>query len=153
MATGVSVSGVTTIRWGTANWNGASTTATNYAVVTRASQRVMVSNDKLPQGSGLTSTRILTKDGVVWDVTIRDDTRFNPSALAIGTKVYVYDYAGMFSDSPDGFMYNNGSDPGNPPGGNYMARIVENGYEVSPKNPGERTISLENLVLIEGAGA
>lgn len=122
---GLLAQGVTTLYWGTEElWE--------YATVLRFNQRELVDNIKLPQGVGLTATRMQIHDGVVWDISLRDDSRMTrPTA---GTKVTVIDAGGLY--------------PGGNRGAVYSGRVVESSTDVSPKNPMERTISVEKLRLI-----
>lgn len=130
------IEGTTTIRWGTS--------PIGYLIVESANQKVLAENIKLPNGAGLTTTRIQIVDGVQWDITVRDDTQTAPSTLLIGTRVTVYDYAGHFSDSPGGFVTTNGT------GVTRSARVIDNGYNAALKTEGKRTITLEFLNLVEG---
>ena len=146
LGSGYLATGVTTLRWGSkalvTKIAGSAVTA-GVAVVTRFNQRNLVDNIKLPNGDGLSATRVQIIDGVQWEVTIRDDTSW--SALpAIGSAVVIVDAAGM--------IYPAGTGPG-VPGNLYLATILDNGYDTAPKQPGERTLTLENLVLIESQTA
>lgn len=144
--------GVTTIRWGSADllksWTPAGGSVVpstgTVAVVTRFSQRQLVDNIKLPQGVGLTSTRVMIVDGAQWDLTVRDNTGWVASQanMSVGDTVVIVDAAGMiFGSGTDGV------------GQVYTATIVDNGYEAAPKQPGERTLVVENLVLVESQAA
>lgn len=132
------IQGATTIRWGTSP-------LVNYLVVESVSQKRLVENIKLPNGAGLTTTRVQIDDGTQWDVTVRDDTRVTASALNVGQLVSVYDYAGQFGGTPSGSA--------NLPGSVYgkTARVIENGYNAALKTEGKRSLTLELLNLIEGA--
>lgn len=132
--TGFEADGVTTIRWGTEGLLQGSLppiSATGYYVVLRFNQKELSENIKLPQGSGLTSTRVRIRDGVQWAITVRDDTQM--TAPICGDLLTIVDGSGMLGDV----------------GLTYSARVVENDYETAVKQAGERVLMLENLVLIE----
>jgi len=134
---GIRADGVTSIRWGTHGFlnSPAPGGAAGYYVVTRFGQKSLVENTKLPNGIGLTSTRVQLIDGVEFTITVRDDTGMTPPR--IGTLVSIVDAAGMLGTYT--------------PGTAYPARIIDNNYEAAPKQPGERMLVAERLVLIEGA--
>lgn len=124
-ATGYSAQGVTNIRWGTTGLVGT-------YIVTRFSQRELVENIKLPNGTGITATRIQLKDGIQFDVTVREIDDATPPK--IGDLVAVLDEAKLVSGAR----------------ANYSARVVDNNYDIAPKKEGERHLVLEGLRLIEG---
>ena len=134
---------MTTIRWGTAPWG-------SYALtVIRASQREVVDSVKLQQGAGLSSTRLIVRDGVVWDLTVRDDTRLGKADLRTGSSVNIFDYAGLLTGNAtaaSGFQT-----PDVDTGAVYAATVVESSYEAGMKEDGKRTITVERLTLIEGS--
>ena len=123
-STGYTAQGTTTIVWGTdALWS-------TY-VVTRISERDLIENIKLPNGTGITTTRVQLKDGRQWDITVRDDTGMTPPKS--GDTLVVKDAGGLIGTV----------------GLNYTARIVESGWDSAPKQAAERTLTVESLVLIE----
>ncbi len=130
-STGFSVTGVTTIRWGTDGVLQSPKPSSGYYVVLRFNQRPLVENIKLPNGTGPTVTRVLIKDGVEWTVTVRDDTTMTPPT--VGGSVTIVDAAGLLGTV----------------GLAYGATVIEPSYDTSPKQAGERVILCENLVLIE----
>jgi hypothetical protein len=140
LASGYLATGATTIIWGTgdilANIGGVAMSG-NLGVVTRFSEKPLVDNIKLPQGDGLTSTRIQIIDGVQWNLSIRDDSRITVRPK-IGNTVLVYDAAGFFGSSAGA-----GGTPAS-----YIATVVEADYETAPKTPAEFQITVENLVLL-----
>lgn len=135
LATGYLASGVTTLRWGTdelvQTMNG-QTAVQAFLIVTRFAERNIIDNIKLPNGDGLTSSRVMIVDGVQWDVTVRDSTALT-GLPKLGTSVTIVDAAGLIDAV----------------GEVYTATVVESTYEASPKQAGERQLTLENLVLIE----
>jgi hypothetical protein len=84
-------------------------------------------------------------DGVQWDVTVRDTTALVASAgeMQVGMAAVIVDAGGMIT----------GTGVAAGVGGKYACTIVDLGYETAPKQPGERNITVENLVLIESQGA
>lgn len=134
--TAYSAQGVTTIRWGTKDL----ITTTGWLVVTRFTQKTLVENIKLPNGDGITATRIQLMDGQQWDVTVRDDTAMVPPQ--IGDTVAITDAGGLIGA---GTIYTTTL--------RYTATVIETGYDAAPKQPGERTITLENLLLVESQTA
>lgn len=143
VATGYLASGVTTIRWGSTDLvstvNGVSCAA-GVGVVTRFSQKQIVDTIRLPNGDGLTSTRVSIIDGVQWDVTIRDTTALVASAaqMQIGMGAVIVDAGGMITGTGSTGV-----------GKTYACTIVDIQYEAAPKQAGERHLTVENLVLIE----
>lgn len=136
---GIIGTGVTTIRWGSketvTSIAGTANNGTSVGIVTRIHQRSLVDNAKLPNGDGPTITRVQVIDGQMWDVTIRDDSGLG--IPAIGAVVVIVDLGGHINGYSTGV------------GLKYSATVVENGYDTAPKQAGERSFSVENLLLIE----
>lgn len=136
LASGYLAQGQTTIRWGTKNAittiNGTAVNGIEVGVVTRFNQRALAENNKLPQGDGLTVTRVQIVDGGQWDLTIRDDTNIT-NRPKIGTTIVVADGAGYFGAV----------------GTYYSTTVVETGYETAPKQAAEFSLTVEALTLIE----
>jgi hypothetical protein len=141
LASGYLATGVTTIIWGSldllANIGGVAMSGA-LGVVTRFSERPLVDNIKLPNGDGLTSTRVQIIDGTHWEVTVRDDSRITVRPK-IGNTVLIYDAAGFISAGAGGTPTS------------YIATVVEANYEAAPKQAAEFTITVENLTLITEA--
>lgn len=139
LSSGYLATGVTTIRWGSnllvTSVNTVSTSVT-VGIVTRFHQRSLVDNIKLPNGDGLTITRVQIIDGVQWDVNIRDDTGLTGSGTVgrpvPGSTVVIVDGLGLLGAA----------------GTTYNATVVETAYETAPRQAGEFTITVENLTLI-----
>ena len=134
---------MTTIVWGSqdllVNLGGVVATSNSLGIVTRFSEHPLVDNIKLPNGDGVTITRVQIIDGAQWNLTIRDDTRFTVRPK-IGNTVVIFDAAGFIS--------------GGLGSTSYIATIVEASYDTGPKQAGEIQITVENLTLItEGAVA
>lgn len=133
---GFSVQGVTTIRWGT---DGLLQTprvgANNYYTVLRFNEAALVDSNKLPNGTGITATRVLLLDGSQFTLTVRDDTRMTPPA--VGGTIGIVDAGGLLGAV--GLVY--------------TCTVINPSYEAAPKQAGERTIVAERLILVEaGAG-
>ena len=141
LAEGYLKTGVTTIVWGTTDILsdiGGVVLGGSFGVVTRFSERSIVDNIKLPNGDGLTTTRVQIIDGAQWDLTIRDDTRITKRPK-IGNTVLVFDAAGFVSAGAGGTPTD------------YIATVVETSYETAPKQAAEFHITVENLTLITEA--
>lgn len=134
LASGYLAQGITTLRWGTDEvvQQINSVAVASFLVVLRASERALVTNNKLPQGDGVTKGRVQIVDGVAWDLVVRDDTGAT-GLPKIGTSVTVVDMAGLIDAV----------------GEVYTATVVESGYDANVGQAGERTITVENLLLVE----
>jgi hypothetical protein len=120
--TGVIAHGVTTVQWGTEG-------AIAGAVVLRYAQRSLVANQKLPNGDGLTITRVLLKDGGQFDVTVRAGSLTPPD---YGAVVTIRDGAGLFGT----------------PGTDITAHVVDKGFDAAPGQPADLVLTLERLTLV-----
>ena len=128
VSSGYAAQGVTTIVWGTDGlWS-------TY-IVSRATEKDMVENVKLTNGTGITITRVQLKDGRQWDLTVRDDTGM--SAPTTGSTLTVVDAGGLISSSKL----------------NYTGRVVESSWDTSSKQAAERSVTVESLILIESQTA
>ena len=129
---GFLIKGKTTIMWGT---NGIISTpfpaGGGFYNVIRASMKPIIDRTKLPNGVGVTSSDVFVQDGVTWEIVVRDDSALTPPV--IGTTWSVVDIAGLLG--AQGLVY--------------TGRVVEPDYEVSLKAAGERTVMLDNLILID----
>lgn len=124
--------GKTTILWGTDGLlSSPFPGGGGFYTVLRFSEKPIVDRTKLPNGSGLTSSDIFITDGIAFELTVRDDTTMAPPN--IGTTVTVVDAAGLYGAT--NLVY--------------TARVVDNSWESSSKQAGERTIMADNLVLID----
>lgn len=133
LATGVTADGVTTIRWGTdANMADASNANASYYIVDDIrQQQVKAFQENLPNGNGITLTRVIGVDGSRWNVTVRDDTRMTPPT--IGVQTYLADRLGMLGT----------------PNAMYRARVVDADYNATPKSAGQRVVVVERLTLVD----
>jgi len=141
---GYTAQGQTSVRWGSKNivkGTGSALTGiptettalgTHIGIVTRFNHKQTVDNIKLPNGDGLTVTRVQIVDGTTWDVTMRDDTGLG-ARPTVGTTVVIADGGGFVSTA-----YNY-----------YTALVVESSWDTAPKQPGELTFTVERLTLIE----
>ena len=129
---GFTIKGKSTILWGTDGLLASPyPTAGGFYTVMRMSQNPILDRTKLPQGSGLTSTDIILIDGISTEIVVRDDSTMTPPT--INTTITIVDAAGWFGTQ----------------GLTYTARIVDPRYEAALKQPGERTIIADNLILID----
>lgn len=136
VAPGVIAEGIaaTTVIWGTygaVTQINESNVDPEVAIVTRFHQRALVDNIKLPNGDGVTTTRVQVMDGCQWDVTVRDDS--NLTMPYIGDTITILDNAGLLGAS----------------GLAYIATVVEGAWDTAPKQAGEATFTVEALTLIE----
>lgn len=134
---GYAATGNTSIRWGTDGLltspsPGGTVNGTGYYVVSKFSQKQLAEVIKLPNGTGITTTRIILTDGNDWNITVRDESGMIPPT--VGTPVTIVDAGGLISSYR----------------GSYAATVVDSNYEAAPKQAGERTITVERLRLIEG---
>jgi len=128
VSSGYAAQGVTTIVWGTDGlWS-------TY-IVSRATEKDIVENVKLTNGTGITITRVQLKDGRQWDLTVRDDTAMTPPTT--GSTLTVVDAGGLISSSKL----------------NYTGRVVESSWDTSSKQAAERSVTVESLILIESQTA
>lgn len=129
-AQGVLITGVTTIKWGTLGLGGG---VTGFVTVLDIKQSPLVENVKLPNGDGVTSTRLQIIDGQKWDITVRDDTNLTAASMRVGQTISIDDAAGFIGNI----------------GLKYVARICEPSFDAALKEAAKRTITVENLLLIE----
>lgn len=139
VTTGYEVDGAvpTSIRWGTDGLlQSPAPSGGGYAVVNRMSEKELVDVSKWPNGTGVDVLRVRIKQGTSWAITVRDNATV--TWPKIGQSVIVVDMQGSIGTL----------------GLRYTATMVENDYEASLKQPGERTLLVEKLTLIEtGAGS
>lgn len=144
LASGYLATGVTTIIWGTelymTKMGSVSATANSLGIVTSATERALVDNIKLPQGDGLTNSRIQIFDGVQWDLTVRDDSRLTVRPK-VGNSVTITDGGGLFGSSAGA-----GGSPST-----FVAIVVDVSYETALKSPAEFRLTVENLILFTEA--
>lgn len=134
VTTGFEMDGITTIRFGTDGLlqsprhnNG------DFFTVLRFNQKPLIENIKLPNGTGITTTRILLKDGHTFDITVRDDSEMAPPWP--GDTWVITDAGGLL--------------PNGVPGAVYSCTVVDGNYDTAVKQAGERGIQLENLTLVD----
>jgi hypothetical protein len=127
----------TSIRWGTDGLLQSPTqSGGGYAVVNRMSEKELVEVSKWPNGTGIDVLRVRLKQGTSWTITVRDNALV--TWPKIGQTVLVVDMLGAIGTL----------------GLRYTATVVENDYEAALKQPGERTLLVEKITLIEtGAGS
>lgn len=134
---GLKLEGVTTLRWGTEGLLQSPQVASgSFYVVMRFAQSAKQEVGYLENGNGVQSTRFRITHGHQWDVTVRDDSRMTPPKN--GDTCVVTDGGGIVPCA-------------SPTAGNvFTCAVIDSNYEASPKNPGERVLRVEALLLIEG---
>lgn len=125
--------GKTTIMWGT---NGIlsspfPSSGGGFYTVIRASEKPIFDRSKIPNGNGVTTSDVFITDGATWELTVRDDSTMTPPTL--NTTASVVDIQGLLGTQ--GLVY--------------TARVVDTNYEAALKEPGTRTLMLDNLLLID----
>lgn len=125
---------VTYMRWGTKD----AVTTTGFFLIQRISQRPKKEDFESTNGDGIQSGRLQMMHGNVWDVTVRDRTDMVPPR--VGQYVTIVDLGGLLGALNAAWAYRA-----------VTAYVLESNYEAAPKQPGERTIVLERITLIEGA--
>lgn len=135
-AIGYKAEGVTTIRWGTDGLLQSPKPSSGFYVVTRFTQSPKQEVSYLENGSGIQSTRVRLTHGHQWDVTVRDDSNMTPPKA--GDTIVVTDAGGIVPCA-------------SPAAGNvFTCSVIDPSYDASPKQPGERVLRVEALLLIEG---
>lgn len=133
---GVLAEGITTIRWGTDALLQSPKPTSGFYVVMRFNQSPKQEVSYLENGSGIQTTRIRLTHGHQWDITVRDDSGM--TAPKAGDTIVVTDAGGIVPCA-------------SPAVGNvFTAKVIDPSYEASPKQPGERVLRVEALLLIEG---
>jgi hypothetical protein len=133
---GFDVDGDSTIKWGTQDLLQSPAAGSTKAIVLRCAQKELVDTSYLPNGSGVNVSRVRIKQGGNWTVVVRDRTGI--TWPKIGGSVSIIDMLGHIGTL----------------GLQYTATVIDNDYEAALKQPGERTLLVEKMTLIEtGAGA
>lgn len=131
--TGLLIEGKTTLRWGTNALLQLKDADGDFLVVLRFNQAPKQEVNYLTNGNGIQTTRIRLTHGAQWDITVRDDTSVTTNMRA-ADKIAILDAGGLIGSV----------------GLSYSAEIIDPGYDTSPGQPGERTLRVEALTLIEG---
>lgn len=121
------------MRWGTKDAI-TSSGGWGYLTITRMTQNRKKEDLQFENGDGVQCGRMQLFHGVTWNVTVRDDTRLTYIPLE-GTYVTIVDMAGHIAAAP---------------GTTYSAYVLESNYDTGNKQPGERTMTVERIKLIEG---
>lgn len=135
--------GVTTVVWGTtglAQFNGTPGADINnvnsgYFLLTSFRQRLKKDLEYGENGSGVECRRTFITHGTVWDIEVEDNANMTPPA--VGTTVLCYD---ILQKGIGGFTAAKL---------NWTATVVSSEYNAAPKRPGMRTITAENLTLVD----
>ena len=138
---GYASSGITTIVWGTqglAAFQGQpgadiSNGNNGYYILTDYKQRLKKDLDYGENGSGVECRRTTIVHGNTWDITVEDNSNMAPPTQ--NTVISCYDILSK---------------------GNFVAAklvwtavVVESEYTAAPKRPGMRTLTAENLTLVD----
>ena len=152
---GYASTGITTIVWGTQGLAafqgnpGADINSGNngYYILTDYKQRLKKDIDYGENGSGVECRRTTIVHGQTWDITVEDNYNMTPPVQ--GTQIQCYDILGNGNnatyDSADG----GSSSAPLIAKRKWTATIVESEYTAAPKRPGMRTLTAENLTLVD----
>lgn len=132
---GYLATGITTIRWGSEGLLQSPKPSSGWYAVLRFNQRTLVDNIKLPNGSGVTSTRVQIVDGQQWELTVREDNTMTPPQ--VGDSVTIVDAGGLIGGATASTILT------------YTAVVEGSGFDTSPKQAGERTLTVSNLLLVD----
>ena len=141
---GYGSTGVTTVVWGTqglALFQGNPNTDvqnanSGYYILTDFKQRLKKDLDYGENGSGVECRRTTTIHGQVWDITVEDNSYMTPPTQ--NTQVVCYDILGNGSSSGPLIAQRK-----------WYAVVIESEYSAAPKRPGMRTLTVENLTLVD----
>jgi hypothetical protein len=144
--TGVIVSGQGSyLRWGTSGTTAATgiVPGTGWYAITRAAMRYKKEDLQYDNGDGVQSARVQIVHGVVWDITVRDDTRMTPPV--IGTKISITDIGGLI------YTLTVTTPTAGTPGTvvTMQGYVLDSSYDTAQKQPGERVLVVERITLIE----
>ena len=149
---GYASTGVTTVVWGTqglAVFQGTAGADINnanngYFILLNYRQKLKKDMDYGENGNGVECRRTAIIHGQTWDIEVEDNSTMTPPVY--GTTITCYDILAKGIGTPY---------PG-PGGGNsiiakaiWTAVIIESEYTAAPKKPGMRTLTAENLTLVD----
>ena len=142
-ASGFVHAGVTTLVWGTqglAVFNGTAgsdiDTANNgYYIITDYKQHLKKDIDYGENGSGVECRRTTIVHGQTWEITVEDNNNMTPPTQ--NTTITCYDILSKGTASPLVAK------------AIWTATIIESEYTVAPKRAGMRTLTAENLTLVD----
>ena len=140
---GYASTGVTTVVWGTqglAVFNGIpgadiNTANNGYYILTDYKQRLKKDLDYGENGSGVECRRTTLIHGQTWDITVEDNVNMTPPTQ--NTTITCYDILAKGTGGPLAVKVI------------WTAVIVESEYTAAPKRPGMRTLTAENLTLVD----
>jgi hypothetical protein len=113
-------------RWGT---YGAVVGWENYTILS-INQRQKKDTLHFENGDGVQNGRMQLFHGTTWEIRVRDDTRLSKPTAA--TYMTITDLAGHLGNIA----------------ATYSAYVLDSDYEIAPKEPGVRVITVEKLTLI-----
>jgi hypothetical protein len=140
---GFASTGITTVVWGTqglAAFQGQPGADINngnngYYIMTDYKQRLKKDLDYGENGSGVECRRTTIVHGQTWDITVEDNSNMAPPAQ--NTIIHCYDILQKGQGGPIAAQQL------------WYATVVESEYTAAPKRPGMRTITAENLTLVD----
>jgi hypothetical protein len=140
---GYASTGVTTVVWGTQGLavfqgtEGADINIANngYFILTDYKQRLKKDLDYGENGSGVECRRTTIIHGQHWDITVEDNSNMTPPAQ--NTTITCYDILQKGLGGPIAAK------------AVWTAVIIESEYTAAPKRPGMRTLTAENLTLVD----
>ena len=134
---GVLAEGITTIRWGTDALLQSPKPSSGWYVVMRFNQSPKQEVSYLENGSGIQANRVRLTHGHQWDITVRDDSDMTPPKA--GDSITIMDAGGLVTQTASPARLNC-----------FSAKVIDPSWETAPKQPGERVLRVEALLLIEG---
>ena len=143
LANGYVHQGVTTLVWGAqglavfAGTPGADIDNANngYYIITDYKQRLKKDLDYGENSSGVECRRTTIVHGQTWDITVEDNNNMTPPTQ--NTTITCYDILSKGTASPLVAK------------AIWTANIIESEYTAAPKRPGMRTLTAENLTLVD----
>jgi hypothetical protein len=153
--TGYSSVGITTVVWGTQGLAvfqgpaGGDITGGNngYYILTDYKQRLKKDLDYGENGSGVECRRTTIIHGQTWDLTVEDNTNMNPPVQ--GTQIACYDILGNGNSASYTTLAGGVNTPPLAAVRKWTATVIESEYSAAPKRPGMRTLTVENLTLVD----
>ena len=105
-----------------------------FYIITDFEEEQDVETEYLTNGTGIKVNRITFIHGGIWNITIRDEEGWSPPK--INSTVNITDAACVIPGNTD-------------PQAVFQANVRKSSYKTTPKQAGERIITVENLTLID----
>ena len=140
---GYASTGITTVVWGTqglAAFQGQpgadiSNGNNGYYILTDYKQKLKKDLDYGENGSGVECRRTTIVHGQTWDITVEDNANMTPPVQ--NTVITCYDILQKGQGGPIAAK------------AVWIATVIESEYTAAPKRPGMRTLTAENLTLVD----